>query len=82
MAVDLLGDLTEDLGDVGSDYEIILERMQDGGELDEADVQVSPVVIELTTAIAKWGLEGSSRYRICCCCVCAKRTDAIQYVLP
>lgn len=62
MAVDLLGDLTEDLGDVGSDYEIILERMQEGGELNAADIQVSPVRVELMVATAEWGPEGGSGY--------------------
>lgn len=50
MAVDLLTDLTEDLGEVGTDYEIVLERMQDGGELDDGDIRVSngtSVVIKL-----------------------------------
>jgi hypothetical protein len=40
MTVDLLADLTENLGEVGSDYEIVLERMQDGAELDAGDIQV------------------------------------------
>jgi nuclear pore complex protein Nup205 len=41
MAVDLLADLTEDMGEVGSDYEIVLGRAQDGVELESGDIQVS-----------------------------------------
>lgn len=41
MAVDLLADLTEDLGDMGGDYEIVLERNENGQELDQGDIQVN-----------------------------------------
>lgn len=41
MAVDLLADLTESLGDVGADYESLLEQMRNGGELEARDLEVS-----------------------------------------
>lgn len=41
MAVALLSELTEALSDLSGEYEALLDRLQDGGHLDEADVAVS-----------------------------------------
>ncbi|KAI9632114.1 nucleoporin Nup186/Nup192/Nup205 [Dioszegia hungarica] len=67
MAVDLLADLTEDLGDVGSDYEIVLERMQDGGELDAGDRLQSGVLKEeadTETALAAYTQRGQMLFNM------------------
>ncbi|ODO07092.1 hypothetical protein I350_04461 [Cryptococcus amylolentus CBS 6273] len=38
-AVNLLGELVEKIQEVGGEWEVILERMEEGGDLDEADVE-------------------------------------------
>lgn len=38
--MDLLEDLVEDVIEVGNDFEIVVERLSDGGELDDQDIQV------------------------------------------
>lgn len=41
MAVSLLSDLAETTQEVSNQYEVILDRMQDGSDLEEEDVEVS-----------------------------------------
>ncbi len=41
MAADLLSDLTERVQETSAQYETLFDRLHDGGELDEADLQVS-----------------------------------------
>lgn len=41
MAVNLLSDLAETTQEVSNQYEVILDRMQDGSDLEEEDVEVS-----------------------------------------
>lgn len=41
MAVNLLSDLAETTEEVSNQYEVILDRMQDGSDLEEEDVEVS-----------------------------------------
>lgn len=44
MVIDLLADLTEDLAEVGNDYEVVLERLSNGQAIDRADLQVRVTV--------------------------------------
>ena len=41
MALDLLSDLTETVQDISDDYEAFLDRLQDSGELTEAEMLVN-----------------------------------------
>lgn len=41
MMVDLLSDLADAVQELSSDYELLQERVQDGGEIDEDDLAVS-----------------------------------------
>jgi nuclear pore complex protein Nup205 len=41
MAIDLLSDLAESAVDLSDDYEALSERLQNGGALEDDDVQVS-----------------------------------------
>lgn len=41
MAINLLSDLAETTQEVSNQYEVILDRMQDGSDLEEEDVEVS-----------------------------------------
>lgn len=49
MAVNLLSDLAETTQEVSNQYEVILDRMQDGSDLEEEDVEVS-----LSQALILW----------------------------
>lgn len=40
MVTDLLSDLADSVQDLSSDYESLVERVQDGLEIDESDLQV------------------------------------------
>ncbi len=68
MAVNLLSDLTEAVQEMSGDYEKLLDLLQDGGELDDADQQVrissqraflphcSPSLLSLPSVPLMWEL--------------------------
>jgi hypothetical protein len=48
MITDLLSDLADAVQELSTDYELLQERVQDGAEIDESDLQVSSLVRGVT----------------------------------